>query len=97
MNQIKNNGLRIPFLTSNLTKKQRDSPVPWGRGRRGEMSNRDQKWVMLHIGHLVGPNRMAWNDFCIIKNLKYPVFPIITMGCYAGEKCLNTKYRLKID
>ena len=28
------------------------------------------------MGHLIGPNIAHWNDFCHIKNLKFPPSPI---------------------
>ena len=36
-------------------------------------------WLRLPMGHLIRPNCAAWYDFCNIKNLKFPVFPIIRM------------------
>ena len=34
-----------------------------GHTRESKMVNRSSKSVRLHIGHLIGPNIVAWYDF----------------------------------
>ena len=59
------------------------------QGRHGKIQNRDQKWVRLPMGHLIGPNRAAWYDFCHIKNLKFLAFPIIRCGAICKGAMTN--------
>ena len=50
-----------------------------------------QKLVRLNIGHLIGPNVVAWYDFCHTKNLKFVPPPIIRCVLIMGRngKILN--------